>query len=237
MLGLVGFRPVGVDPLKAMGFKIAEYQRGIREARREFTGGYFGLLKGGPIKPNDVIKRYIASNAARFNVQKEMFKNLTAADILGSTRGELIREFRDRQIAPGTFFSLRAGKFEPYFPSEDIQLRFAEIAKDLGDVNVFKDVRSDLNAIRRDLRGLSLDGNFDINVNEYLQPEIQTPPLPQTVTSAQPNNQVITQGQAILNQGMNAQANLTSNGLTASENALLNEEEKQMRLKQRGIIT
>jgi len=237
MLGLVGFRPVGVDPLKAMGFKIAEYQRGIREARREFTGGYFGLLKGGPIKPNDVIKRYIASNAARFNVQKEMFKNLTAADILGSTRGELIREFRDRQIAPGTFFSLRAGKFEPYFPSEDIQLRFAEIAKDLGDVNVFKDVRSDLNAIRRDLRGLSLDGNFDINVNEYLQPEIQTPPLPQTVTSAQPNNQVITQGQAILNQGMNAQANLTSNGLTASENALLNEEEKQMRLKQRGITT
>ena len=44
--GLAGFRPIKVDPLKAMGFKIAEYQRGIRNARREFTGGFFGLLRG-----------------------------------------------------------------------------------------------------------------------------------------------------------------------------------------------
>ena len=49
-------------PVRSMGFKIAEYQRGIREARREFTGGYFGLLKGGPIDANDIIKRYITSN-------------------------------------------------------------------------------------------------------------------------------------------------------------------------------
>ena len=25
--------------------------------RREFTGGYFGLLKGGPVKPNDIITK------------------------------------------------------------------------------------------------------------------------------------------------------------------------------------
>jgi len=36
---------------------------------------------------------------------------------------------------------------------------------------------------------------------------------------------------------MNAQANLTANGLTTSENALLSEEEKQIRLRQRGITT
>jgi hypothetical protein len=41
-----------------MGFKIAEYQTGIRNARREFTGGAFGLLRGGPMKPNDVISRF-----------------------------------------------------------------------------------------------------------------------------------------------------------------------------------
>jgi len=238
MLGLVGFRPVGVEPLKAMGFKIAEYQRGIREARREFTGGYFGLLKGGPIKPNDIIKRYVASNAARFNVQQEMFKNITAANILGTTRGELLREFRDRQISPDTYFNLQKGKFEPYYPSDDIQLRFAEIARDLGDVNVFNEVRPALQQIRRELSQLTLDDNFEINVSDYIEEtEIQTPPLPQTVTSAQPNTGVITQGQNILNQGMNAQANLTANGLTTSENALLSEEEKQIRLRQRGITT
>ena len=44
----MGLRAIKIDPLRQMGFKIAEYQTGIRNARREFTGGYFGLLKGGP---------------------------------------------------------------------------------------------------------------------------------------------------------------------------------------------
>ena len=56
LAGFMGFRPIKVDPLQSMGFKIAEYQQGIRNARREFTGGYFGLLRGGRIKPNDVIE-------------------------------------------------------------------------------------------------------------------------------------------------------------------------------------
>ena len=38
-------RPIKVDPLASMGFKISEYQAGIRNARREFTGGFFGILK------------------------------------------------------------------------------------------------------------------------------------------------------------------------------------------------
>ena len=233
MLGLVGFRPVSVNPLKAMGFKLNNYQKGIREARREFTGGYFGLLKGGPIKANDVIKRYIASNAARFNVQQEMFKNINAAETLGTTRGELLREFRDRQITAGTFFDLKQGKFQPYFPSEDIQLRFAEIARDLGDINVFNEVRPVLNEIRKDLRNLSLDENFEIRVSDYIT-EVQTPPLSQSVTSANPSPSVITQGQN-LGAG-NLQVNQAS-GLTQLEEALLSDDEKLIRQRQRGMIS
>ena len=81
--GFIGFRPIDVDPLRSMGFKIQEYQKGIRNARREFTGGAFGLLRGGPIEPNDIISRYYESNKARFEVQKEMHKNINAAEILG----------------------------------------------------------------------------------------------------------------------------------------------------------
>lgn len=47
VLGFAGFRPVPVDPIKSMGFKISEYQDGIRNARKEFTGGAFGVLSGG----------------------------------------------------------------------------------------------------------------------------------------------------------------------------------------------
>jgi len=60
---------------------------------------------------------------------------------------------------------------------------------------------------------------------------IQTPPLPGDVTSAMPNPQVIQTAQANL-------GNVPNNGgLTSVENALLSEEEKQIRLRQRGIIT
>ena len=47
LAGFMGFRPIKVAPLQSMGFKIAEYQQGITNARRELTGGYFGLLRGG----------------------------------------------------------------------------------------------------------------------------------------------------------------------------------------------
>jgi hypothetical protein len=238
-----------------MGFKIAEYQRGIREARREFTGGYFGLLRGGPIDPNDVIRRFYESNKARFNVQKEMYKNINAAQILGESPTRLRSEFRDRQLSNQTFTNLQKGKFESYFPSEDIQERFREIARDLGTFDVFKQVLPVLRSMTRDMRRLRLDGVFEKNVevqefaeggsaytptlaetygggidlNDYL---IDTSPMGPAALPPQPmpNPQVV-QPQPMV------QATGTMNqGLTPTENALLSEEEKQIRLRQRGLV-
>ena len=63
-----------------MGFKLAEYQKGLRESRRLFTGGDEGLLKGGPKTPQDVVERFIQANKARFLVQQKMRKDLLAPD-------------------------------------------------------------------------------------------------------------------------------------------------------------
>ena len=81
LLGLAGYRAVRLDPVRAMGFKIAGYQKGIRESRGLFTGGGLGdsLLSGGPKTPMEVIERYIKANEAKFNVQKDMAKNIVAA--------------------------------------------------------------------------------------------------------------------------------------------------------------
>ena len=152
--GFTGFRPIEVEPLDAMGFKIAEYQRGIRNARREFTGGFFGLLRGGPINPDDIITRYYESNKARFNVMKEMFKNIEAAQILGTNASSLRKEFADRQLSTQTFNDLRKGKYEPYFPSKEIQDRFREIARNLGTANAFSAVAPTLRAMRSQMRFL-----------------------------------------------------------------------------------
>jgi hypothetical protein len=205
LAGFMGFRPIKVDPLQSMGFKIAEYQQGIRNARREFTGGYFGLLRGGRIKPNDVIERYFASNKARFEVQKEMFKNISAAGILGVETSKLRKEFKDRQISTKTFNDLGNAKFEPYFPSEDIRKRFAEIANNLGEPNIYLEVAPTLRAMRSLFRQLPLDGAFDIQIEDFLFEPINTPLLPQT-------------GQPIVNNQPNVGQ---TNQLTRTESALL----------------
>jgi len=212
----MGLRPIKVDPLDSMGFKIAEYQTGIRNARREFTGGYFGILRGGRIKPNDVIQAYYNSNKARFLVQQEMNKNINAAQILGVRKSELQREFKDRQLSDATFNSLATGRFEPYFPSEDIQQRFREIARNLGDPNVFTEVRPTLRLMLQEFRRLPLTSVFDSDVNDFLFEESIIPPLtptPQPVVGTQANIQ---------------QIDPTTN-LTRTEQALLSPEEQIIR--------
>ena len=249
LAGLIGFRPVTVDPLKSMGFKIAEYQTGIRNARREFTGGAFGLLRGGPIKPNDVIERYYESNKARFNVQKEMHKNINAAEILGVRNNVLQREFADRQLSVENYNALRRGKYNAYFPSDDIRERFREIARNLGEPDVFSLVAPILRRMERDMNRLRLDGNYQntvepqrfasgglayepnleevaqdgINLSDYLIEEVNTPPLPMT---PMPNPQVVQ---------TQASGNIMNTGLTPAEQAYLSEEEKMIRLRNRGL--
>ena len=230
--GLIGFRAIKIDPLDSMGFKIAEYQEGIRNARREFTGGYFGLLRGGPIKANDVIERFYESNKARFNVQREMYKNLNAANILGVEDNQLKQTFKERQLSDKTFNALKQGRFEPYFPSEDIEKRFKEIADNLGDIDVFKEIKSDLREMQRDMKQINLDEPFDIDLNDYLE---QGPSIAESLglgnigQTPMPNQQIIQTSQ------IQVPGVLTAQGLTPVENALLSEEEKQIRLRQRGL--
>jgi hypothetical protein len=230
--GFMGLRPIKVDPLKSMGFKISGYQRGIRDARREFTGGYFGLLKGGSVDPNDIILRYIKSNKAKFDVQQNMYNDLNAAEVLGVGNNDLRRQFDERQISSEDYNNLRRGRFDPYVPSGEIADKFRDIANNLGEDNPFREALPELNAIRRELRQLQLGEPFDIDPLEFLIPPAPpTPPLPTSVTSAMPNNQTITQGQTILDQ---TQMAATNGGLTPLENALLSDEEKQIRLRSRG---
>jgi len=216
LAGFMGLRPIKVDPLASMGFKIAEYQTGIRNARREFTGGYFGILRGGRIKPNDVINAYYNSNRARFLVQQEMNKNISSANILGVDTSALRREFSDRQISASTFNKLATGEFEPYFPSADIRKRFAEIASNLGDPNVYLEVAPTLRAMKSYFKTLPLNGAFDVELNDFLfeeAPLIPLPNLPQPTVNTQPNIQQVNQ----------------NTNLTRNEQALLSPSEQIIR--------
>ncbi len=217
--GLAGFRPTKVDPLKAMGFKISQYQTGIRNARREFTGGFFGLLRGGPINPNDIVTRFYESNKARFNVQKEMFKNINAAETLGVNSNSLRQTFQDRQLTTQTFSNLRRGKYEPYFPSDDIRERFREIAQNLGTFDVYREALPYLRAMRSQMKFLNLNDTFDIDLNDFSLETVDTPNLPATPMPANVQPNITNQAQAV-----DPNTNLTSN-----EMALLSPEEQIIR--------
>ena len=76
---MFGFREVKVNPERGLQFKVADYQRGVRESRQLFTRE---ALRGGPIEPRDVVDAYLNANRALFGVRKNFKKDLDAADIL-----------------------------------------------------------------------------------------------------------------------------------------------------------
>ena len=79
------------------------------------------------------------------------------------------------------------------FPSENIQREFRQIEERIGVDNPFEEVRDVLLDIQDDLRDLSFDDEFDINIDEYLPPDIDD--LTQSPcchnTRRRPNNDTI----------------------------------------------
>ena len=262
--GLMGLRPIKVDPERSMGFKIGDFQRGIRNSRREFTGGFFGLLRGGSIDPEDVVDRYIKSNRARFKVMQNMYKDIKAAETLGVSRSVLSKQFQDRQIGQAAFNSLERGRFIPYYPSEDILKRFSDIARDLSEPNAFVSSRPEILDIRRDLLRTGLDQRFAVG-GHVLGPQLSNS-LKESIPILQDINKQMRQlsledefsvdvrgyfqeeeivtpplpPQPQPNQKVVMPPNPLqpiNDGLTPTERALLSPEEQTMRLKQRGFIT
>jgi hypothetical protein len=235
LLGFAGFRAVKLDPIKSMGFKLADYQRGLREARKLFTGGEEGLLKGGPKSPEQVLDRFIQANKGRFLVQQQMRKDLLAAEILGANDLDIRREFVDRQLS-NDYIRLLRGKFAPYEISDNIRRQFQEIEDTIGEPDPYQEAFSTLRDVTLDLRSLSLDDDFDEFIDfdvykEFLpgfeegEPLTQVPPLP---PQPMPNSSIIGQVQP--------QQMTTAQGLTPTEMALLSPEEQQIRLRQRGLV-
>ena len=215
LLGFAGYRAIKVDPVKAMGFKIANFQRGIRESRALFTGGSESVLRGGPKTAKDVIERFIEANRAKFNVEKEMAKNILAADVLGADMDLIAKEFVDRGLKK-PYGRLSEAVFEPYFPSRNIQREFQEIAENIGQDNPFESAIDVLQEMYEDFADFDLSEEFEVDINNYLPPTgflrnlfgQALPPTPM------PNISPVTQ-----------QKNPITN-LTQTEEALLSPEEK-----------
>ena len=220
MAGIMGWKPVKVEPEKALGFYIYDFQRGISKARKEFTGGPEGLLKGGPKTPQSVIERLFVANQASFEVQKEMLRHFQNAQKIGMSRNQIKKSLEKRGIPESTIDDLFKGDFKFFFPSEAIQDRFKEISRETGTPNPFLQAKGILNGMKGAFKGLSLYRDFPLTLEDFMPPSntyddqsnLPTAPLPNTPMP--------------IKMAQNTQGTNPVTNLTQTEEALLSPTEK-----------
>ena len=219
LAGIMGWRLTKVEPEKSLGFYIYDYQRGISKARKEFTGGPEGLLKGGPKTPMEVVERYFVANKALFNVQKEMLTHFINAQKLGMSRSKIKKTLEKRGIPESLINDLLKGDFKYFYPSEQIQQRFKDISRETGQPNPFLQSRGIINSMRNVFKGLNLYRDFNMNLDDFMpkandyQSKLPTPPLD-------------TQPMPRVNMAQNTQQKNQITNLTRNEEALLSPSEK-----------
>jgi len=130
LIGLTGFRPVKLNVERGLDFKVAEFQKGVRESRQLFTRN---TLRGGPITPEEIVDAYINSNRALFQVKRNLNQDIKAANILGANE-DVISKAAER-ISRKEFNYINSDVFTPLNISKDIYQVFQENAEKLNQAN------------------------------------------------------------------------------------------------------
>jgi hypothetical protein len=175
--GLFGFRSVAVNPDRTLKFKVANYQRGVRESRQLFTRE---ALRGGPIDPSEIVDAYLNANRALFGVRKNFKLDLDAARTLGITQSGL-RNSTDR-LSGVEVGSIEQNIFRPINISSELQQAFAENAAKIGEPNPLISALTALGNIQQQLARTSLlEPEFPFIENPLLPITQDTPFTPQTL--------------------------------------------------------
>ena len=195
--GLFGFRSISSDPQRALTFMTTAFLKDLRGANNLFTAP---LLRGGRVSKEDVINAYKYSQAQRFSVLKDMYKNIDAARTLGVSNGVITRKVKRKGLSKDVFNQLMMGKFTPTRPSDFFIGRMAEINRELNKLegtnlrSPYLEAIQDINKLIRDNRNVSL---YDGEVSFY--GDIEPPVIEQEPRITTPNLNVPT-GTIVSNQ-------------------------------------
>ena len=228
-LGILGLRRVKVDPEKSFRYKITDYKDGIRDSRGLFIRQ---SLKGGPSDAADVVDAYINANRALYLVNRELYKDIDAAKVLGTSEDSLSKIMVDRGERKAFNF-LNEGIFRPLTISRDTQELFAINAERLGMANPYEQAADVIGRIQEVLSAVPLDADlfpnienpFKINIIPDLVGQVS-----ETVTQTAPI------GAPAATAGFIGQGNVNIDPvtrLTASEEVLLDPLEKRYVKSQR----
>jgi hypothetical protein len=192
------------------------------------------VLKGGRIEPNDIIQRYIVANAQRYKAFSELRRKINAAQVLDLNR-KSINDLFERRQEKKNYKRILKNRFEPFTITENIEEVFERQEKKLQEnfdtldipTGLPRSVERIIKRLGKNMKRIPLGDDFYkyINVDDYMIEDQSS--LPQGFLPQQPMPNVPAQPAQV--------SSITQTGLTPTENALLSEEEKQIRLRQRGL--
>jgi hypothetical protein len=229
LLGFTGFRPVKLNVERGLDFKVAEFQKGVRESRQLFTRN---VLRGGSVTPEEVVDAYINANRALFGVKKDLYKDIKAAQTLG-TSNQVISKAAER-VSRKEFENINLGVFTPLNISEDVQKVFAENAARLEQPNPLIGANPIIANIQRKLSRVplteesipELENPFKNLAEPTLEPVSGLPELPNPT-------QIQGYGQVNLPTAVAGNQINPVTKLTQAEEQLLSPAEKLIRQRQR----
>ena len=170
--GLFGFRAVKVDPERTLRYKVADFQRGSRDARSLFTRV---TLKGGPVEPREIVDAYINANRALFNVKKGLKLDMDAARILNI--GSAGFESATDRVSNVEKDSVDNNVFRPINVSMEVQKAFADNAAKIGEADPFAEAASVISQIKNELSSISLEEAEMPFIENPLLPAVQSNPI------------------------------------------------------------
>jgi hypothetical protein len=177
--GIFGFRSIEVDPVDSMKYMVTSFNNRKSDARNLFTSE---ALKGGIVSPNEVLDLYQKSEKARFDVFREMNKNVNAAKVLGATSGDLAPQLK--RVSKTDRTAIETGRYEPYDPSEEVRDIFRQNSLKLGVPNPYIEALPRIKAYQGSNKNISLTDDKEPNFS-LLAPVEEAPAQP--VAPAQPN--------------------------------------------------
>jgi hypothetical protein len=157
---LYGFRVVQSDPESDLIYKITKFGSGLDKDRNLFSAP---LLKGGRIKPEDIIDSYAYSEARRFQTMKEMYLDISAARKMGVSNRAIEEKLKTRKgLGKDDIENVMKGRYLPGEPNKFFIEKMQTITKDLNkkeDVslpNPYNIARPVINSMISKNRGLNL---------------------------------------------------------------------------------
>ena len=227
-LGIIGMRAVKLDIKNALNFKQADFASGERNSKKIFNKV---ALKKGPIDPVELVDAYIAANKALWKVQKTMSDDIKGAKELGMNNSEVY--LATKRLGNRNFNRLISDTFNPYQVSNNIINSMALNAREMGLENPYSEVSSAINEILTQLYQINLKPGAEwpeiINPLRVVGGKDKVSIAPNIPIETENVSQQVVQTSAL-------PGNINQNtGLTSIEEALLSNEEKAMRLRQRGL--